>query len=123
MQIAALSKSVRMSPRKVRLVADQIKHLPAVKAIETLRLTPKRGATPLAKAIKSAMANATHNNKLDSATLMIDHIDITEGQVLKRFRPSTRGRTHPYKKRGTHIRVVLTDDRNQKSNIKNQKIQ
>lgn len=109
MQIAALSKSVRMSPRKVRLVADQIKHLSAIKAIETLHLTPKKGATPLAKAIKSAMANATHNAKLDSATLMIDHIDITEGQVLKRFRPSTRGRIHPYKKRGTHIRVVLKE--------------
>lgn len=115
MQIAALSKSVRISPRKVRLVADAIKHLSAEKALETLALTPKRGATPLAKTIKSAMANAVHNGKIDRATLVIDHIDVTEGQVMKRFRPSTRGRIHPYKKRGTHIRVVLKEGGTTKS--------
>lgn len=114
MQIVAVSKSVRMSPRKIRLVVDAVKHLSAVKAVEMLTLTPKKGATPLTKTIKSAMSNAVHNNKLDKATLLIDRIDITEGQVMKRFRPSTRGRIHPYKKRGTHIRVVLKEGGNKK---------
>lgn len=114
MEVIAVSKSVRMSPRKVRLVADAIKHLSPDKALETLMLTPQRATTVLAKTLKSAMANATNNAKLERAALTIDRIEITEAPAMKRFRPSTRGRTHPYKKRGSHIRIVLKEKGAQK---------
>lgn len=121
MQIVAQSKSVRMSPRKVRLVASALKNMSAEKALAALSLMEKRAADSLEKTVKSAIANAVNNAKVSHDTLVIDRIEVTEGQAMKRFRPSTRGRVHPYKKRTSHITVVLTDDKNQKSKGKNQK--
>jgi len=107
MEIKAISKSVRMSPRKVRLVADMIRHMSIDNALLALQSTPKRAAMPLAKTLKSAIANAVNNSQLDKNSLVIDSINISEGQSLKRYMPSTRGRIHPYKKRSSNIRIVL----------------
>lgn len=107
MEVRAISKSVRMSPRKVRLVADSVRHLSVGKAFLVLQATQKRGAGPLAKTLKSAVANAVNNAKLDEKDLIIKTIMVNEGLAMKRFRPSTRGRIHPYKKRGSHITVVV----------------
>jgi len=74
-----------------------------------LALTQKHGSYVLIKTIKSAVANAIHNAKLSDANLMIDRLEVSGGPFLKRFRPSTRGRVHPYKKRSSHIKVVLTE--------------
>ncbi|MBI4084523.1 MAG: 50S ribosomal protein L22 [Candidatus Levybacteria bacterium] len=109
MEITAVSRSVRISPRKVRLVADLIREMPIDQAIATLAVLRKRGAVALSKTLKSALANAVNNAKLDKENLVISSIDITEGQSLKRYHPSTRGRIHPYKKRSSHIRVVLKE--------------
>jgi large subunit ribosomal protein L22 len=109
MEIIAVAKSVRMGPRKVRLVAEAIKHLPLDDAMFALQNMDKRAATPVAKALKSAVANAINNANLEKDNLQIASINITQGQALKRFRPSTRGRIHPYKKRSSNIRIVLTE--------------
>lgn len=109
MEITAVSRSVRISPRKVRLVADAVSKMPIDKAITALAVIKKRGAVALAKTLKSALANAVNNAKLDKQNLIISNIDITEGPSLKRYHPSTRGRIHPYKKRSSHIRVVLKE--------------
>lgn len=99
------AKAVKVSTRKVRLVADAIRNQSVSDALKTLALTPKHGAYVLEKAIKSAVANS----KLAEEQLQIAELIINEGQFLKRFRASTRGRIHPYKKRTTHITVVLKE--------------
>lgn len=109
MEVVAQAQSVRISPRKVRLVADAVKKMSVQEALVALSVTPKRAGDILEKTLKSAIANAIHNNKLAEANLVIDRIEVTEAQALKRYHPSTRGRVHPYKKRGSHIRIVLKE--------------
>ena len=109
MEVRAVAKSIRVSPRKVRLVADAIRELTIPEALHLLETIDKRAALPIAKTLKSAVANAVNNAKLESQNLTISSIQISEAQALKRFHPSTRGRIHPYKKRGSHITVVLKE--------------
>lgn len=107
MEVRAISKSVRMSPRKVRLVADSVRHMSVQKAFQVLQSTQKRGAGPVLKTLQSAVANAINNAKLNEKELVIKTIMVNEGQAMKRFRPSTRGRIHPYKKRGSNVYIVV----------------
>lgn len=107
MEIIAFSKSVKVSPRKVRLVADAIRKLSLKDALNSLSVIKKRGAVVLNKTLKSAVANAKNNAKIDEEKLIIKGIEISEGPAYKRFRPSTRGRVHPYKKRTSNIKVIL----------------
>ena len=109
MEIKTESKTVRISPRKVRLVADVIRNKPVGQALNILSLVNKRGATVLRKTLKSAVSNAVNNAKIKEDLLMIKKIEIGEGPFLKRYRPSTRGRVHPYKKRSSHIRIILEE--------------
>ncbi|MBI4078930.1 MAG: 50S ribosomal protein L22 [Candidatus Levybacteria bacterium] len=117
MEVTAYTKSVRISPRKVRLIADVIREKTADDALRLLAAVQKRAANPLEKTIKSAIANAVHNKKIAKENLVIKRLEVTEGTALKRYHPSTRGRIHPYKKRSSHIKIVLTDNKNQKSKI------
>ena len=107
MEVIAKVKSVRISPRKVRLIADAVRKMSVADAIKNLEVIKKRGAYPLLKSFKSAVANAINNAKLSEDKLFIKEIDVTEGPSLKRFHASTRGRAHPYQRRSSHIRVVL----------------
>lgn len=109
MEIRAVSKSVRVSPRKVRLVAQVIRNQKADDALRTLYLLKKRGSLVLEKTLKSAIANATNNANLKREDLVIKSLDVLEAPAYKRYHPSTRGRIHPYKKRGSHITIVLED--------------
>lgn len=109
MEFVAVSKSVRISPRKIRLVADSVRNLSAVEALDALSLIRKRGAMPLWKTLKSAVSNAANNVKANSQSLKIKSIEVSGGAALKRYHPSTRGRIHPYKKRSSHIKVVLEE--------------
>lgn len=109
MEVRAIAKSVKMSPRKVRLVADAIRQLSITEAFQVLEASQKRSGGPLMKTLQSAVANAVSNNNLDAENLMIASIMVNEGQALKRFHPSSRGRVHPYKKRSSHITIVLKE--------------
>src|SRR5690242_7979342 len=109
MIMKATVKSVRISTRKVRLVADAVRNMPVQQAISTLSLVQKRGASVLLKTIKSAVANAVHNGKLVEDKLMIDSLEVQEVAFHKRFHASTQGRVHPFKKRSTHITVILKE--------------
>lgn len=120
MEIKAESKTERISPRKVMLVADTLKNKSIEDALRILMLIRKRGAKPLYKLLKSAVANAVHNAKKNKDLLSIKSIYVVPGPMLKRFRPSTKGRIHPFKKRSSHIKIVLTDDKSQISNVKSQ---
>jgi large subunit ribosomal protein L22 len=107
MDIIARVKSVRISPRKVRLVADGIRNLSLSKALNVLSMTQKRGATVLESAFKSAIGNAVNNSKKSVDSLRIKTIEVWDGPAIKRFHASTRGRAHPYKKRSSHIKIIL----------------
>lgn len=109
MEVKAETKSVRISPRKIRLIADAIRNKTVEKAFEILLSTPKRASGVIEKTIKSAIANAVNNAKLQKENLVISRIEVLEGTAIKRFRPSTKGRVHPYKKRSSHIKVVLKE--------------
>ena len=104
----AKSKGVRVSTRKVRLVADLIRKMSAEKALATLSQLSKRGAVSLDKTLKSAIANAVSKGMVREK-LMIKSLEVNEAPALKRYHPSTRGRIHPYKKKSSHIKIVLEE--------------
>jgi large subunit ribosomal protein L22 len=107
MEYIAVAKSVRMAPRKVRLVADAVKKGRTITAsLNALAILNKRATSPLSKTLESAIANAV-NRGAKKEELSIKSIEVMEGPAFKRFRPSTRGRVHPYKKRSSHIKIVL----------------
>lgn len=107
MKIQAVTKTIRISPRKVGIVADVIRNMSARAALNVLFLVKKRGASVLADTLKSAIANALQDGKTEEKNLIISRIEVNEGPFLKRFHASTRGRTHPYKKRSSNIRIIL----------------
>lgn len=109
MEIIARTKSVRVSPRKVRLVADAIRNMPVDKALQALMHAEKRGAYVLQNTLKSAIANAVNNAKLKQEDLVIGELIVNQGSFLKRYHASTRGRIHPYKKRSSHVKIVLKE--------------
>ena len=108
MNITATAKGVRMSPRKVSLVASLVRGRTVADALVILQHTPKRAAAPVAKAIASAKANAVTNHRADEKSLVIEHLQVTAGTRIKRFRPAAMGRALPYQKRTSHIKVVLS---------------
>lgn len=108
MEYKAVSKYIRTGPRKLRLVADVVRKMAPEDAVTALAALPKAAAEPLRATIASAIANAKQKNA-KTESLKFATIDIGEGPVMKRFRPVARGSTHGYKRRMSHIRVVLTD--------------
>ncbi|MEJ2347774.1 MAG: 50S ribosomal protein L22 [Patescibacteria group bacterium] len=106
MEIKSVQKFVKMSPRKLRLVASLVKGMTPTEAVARLPFSGKRAADPLVKTIKTAIANAKVKGIAES-DLVFKEIQINEGPMLKRGRPVSRGMWHPYKRRMSHIRVVL----------------
>ncbi len=107
MAVQAIAKGVRISPRKVSVVASLVRGRTVADALVILSHTPRRAAVPVAKVIKSAQANADHNHNFRPDTLQIVEISVTPGVRYKRFRPVSRGMAHPYQKRTSHIKVVV----------------
>jgi len=107
MLIRAEQKNIRITSRKVRLVAELVKKLSPQEALKNLQFINKRAAKPLARVIKQAIANAVNNFGLVKEELKFYRIEVMEGPVFKRWRPVSRGRTHSVKKRTSHIRVIL----------------
>ncbi|MBC2603279.1 50S ribosomal protein L22 [Puniceicoccus vermicola] len=110
MQIQAYTKYARMSPKKVREVAREIQGRNAAEALDLLKFIPRKSARLLRKTLESAIANAENNNNLVADNLTVARAVIEEGPALKRFRPASRGSAHPYAKRTSHIRIVLSDE-------------
>jgi len=102
----ATQKFLLMSPRKIRLVAQLIKKMKPNEAIEKLPFVQKKAAGELAKVVKNAMASAKAQG-VGETDLIFKEIQIGEGPRLKRGRPVSRGMWHPFKRRMSHIRVVL----------------
>jgi large subunit ribosomal protein L22 len=109
MEIRALTKNTRISPKKAREVARVIQGKNAVEAETLLRFIPRKAARLLGKTLKSAIANAENNNNLVAEKLLVKSAIVNEGPVMKRFRPASRGSAHPFKKRMSHIEIVLSE--------------
>ena len=109
MEVKAKVKFIRMSPTKIRLVANLIKKLPATKALDQLQFINKRAAGPVVKLIKSALANAEHNFELAKDNLFIKEITVNQGPTLKRWMPRAHGRATPIRKQFSHVNLVLAE--------------
>ena len=106
----ARAKYMRISAQKARLVADAIRGMAAGKALDKLRLTPKKAAVFFHKLLSSAVANAVNQYPgVDVDKLVIDQVYVDEGPVAKRWSPRAMGRAYPIRKRSSHLTVVLTE--------------
>jgi large subunit ribosomal protein L22 len=111
-QFKATQKYLLMSPRKIRLVVEIVKKMKPAEAVEKLPFVQKRAGAELAKVIKSAMASAK-NQGVGENDLVFKEIQIGEGPRLKRGRAASRGMWHPFKRRMSHIRVILVSTKPQ----------
>ncbi len=107
MEVKANLKNLRIAPRKVRLLADLVRGSEINKALDQIAFSYKKSAEPVAKLIKSAVANAVHNFDLDKDNLFIKEIRVDEGKKLKRWMPKAHGRATPIRKRSSHIIMTL----------------
>ena len=110
MKVIATAKSVRITSRKARLVADSVIGLPVAEALAVLSFTPRHAAKEVAKVIKSAAANAEHNYNLDVSSLRVERIDVDQAGIMKRFIPKPRGMAGSLFKRMSHLRCYVTDE-------------
>ena len=104
--VRASAKYVRVSPRKARLVADQVRGLDIEDARALLAFSPRGAARDIQKLIESAAANAENNHDLVGDEMRVSEIRVDEGPTLKRFRPRALGRATPIHKRTCHISVA-----------------
>lgn len=108
-QAKAVAKSVRIAPRKVRLVVDLIRGKDVGQAVAILRHTQRGASSVVEKVLNSAIANAEHNYELDPENLIVSEVYVGEGATLKRFRPRAQGRASSINKRTSHVTVVVTE--------------
>jgi len=109
MESSAVAKYVRLSPRKVRLIMDEIRGRHVEEALNMLSFTPQKGGRILKKLINSAVANAQQNSGTDVDQLYIHRIFADEGPSLKRFSPRAMGRATRILKKTCHLTVILND--------------
>ena len=109
METNAVAKFVRISPRKIRLIMDQVRGKRVDEALNMLSFAPQKGALILKKLIDSAVANAEQNSGVDVDSLFVKRVYADEGPTLKRFRPRAQGRATKIRKRSSHLTVVLDE--------------
>ncbi|NCD00937.1 50S ribosomal protein L22 [bacterium] len=109
MEVKASLNNLRVSPRKVRLLADLIRGLDVNKALDQLNFSNKRAKTPLMKLLNSAIANAEHNFNFQKDNLRIKTITVDEDKTLKRWMPRAYGRATTIRKRGSRVNIVLEE--------------
>ena len=106
--VRAKARYVRLSPRKARVVADQVRGLDVERAVALLNFSPRGAAVPILKLVQSAAANAENNHDLDPDEMRIASISVDEGPTMRRYRPRARGRATRIDKRSCHINIALT---------------
>lgn len=119
MEITTIQRYIHTSPRKLRLVSDMVRKMTPQKSLDVLRVTPKMAAKDLVKALEAVLANAKQQG-LDAGKLKFSKIEINESTKMRRFRAGTRGRVRPFKRRMSHIKIVLSDDLNVKTQMSRQ---
>lgn len=113
MEVTTIQKYMHTSPRKLRLVADMVRKMNPVQALNILRVTPKYAARDLAKAIETVLANAKQLG-LAEESVIFKKLEIDESTKMRRFHAGTRGRVKPFKRRMAHIKIVVSDQKEKK---------
>lgn len=113
MEVRAVSKYVRISPQKVRMVVGAVKGKPVERALQMLKFMPQKAAGIVEKVMRSAVANADQTTNIDVDSLVVRNLIVDQGPVLKRFRARARGRGARILKRTSHVTVVLSEDSDQ----------
>ncbi len=109
MEVRAVSKYIRISPQKARLVADLIRGKDVDEALSILKFTPKKAARLIDKTLRSAIANAEQSRVIDMDSLYVKKIYVDEGPTMKRWMAKAMGRASRILKRTSHITVVLDE--------------
>ena len=109
MESRACAKYQRVSPRKTRLVAENIRGMYVEAALNVLRFTPNKPAGILLNVLKSALANAEQVAGVDVDVMVVKEVLVNEGPTWKRFMPRAQGRATKITKRTSHITVILVE--------------
>lgn len=115
MEVTAHLKYARLSPQKVRLIADPIRGLTVEKAMQNLDISVKKNAKVLRKLLGSVISNAEHNAGLDIDTLKVSSILVNQGPTLKRMQARAKGRSNRILKPTCHITIKVSDDNGEKN--------
>ena len=110
MQSRAVRKYIRNAPKKMRAVANAVRGKDVAEAVSALGFMPHRATEPIERTLRDAVFNMIEQNRderIDEDDLFIKEIRVDEGQAYKRFRPAARGRAQPYKKRTSHLTVIV----------------
>ena len=103
----AYAHSLRIAPKKANLIAKLVRGMNVPDAMESLRKTHKKGARMVELLLRSAIANASHNDKQDAQMMVIKSIVVNQGTAYRRGMPMARGRTRPFRKFLSHITLEL----------------
>jgi len=109
METRAITRFVRISPRKARLVTDQIRGKRVEEALSILKFVPKRAAGMVTKTLRAAIANAENTQSVDVDRLYVKRVLVDEAGMAKRFMPRAMGRATRIRKRMSHITVVVDE--------------
>ena len=103
----AITRNIRVSPRKLNLVAGLIRNKPAAQAVATLTFSKRRIALQVKKTLQSAIANAENNHQLDVDQLVVLHAEVGKSIVMRRFHARGRGRSAQIEKFFSHLKIVV----------------
>ena len=109
MEARAISRYVRISPRKARLVIDAIRGKDVSEALRIVHLSTRRAATPIRKTLESAIANAENNYDVDVDDLFVVRASVDMGRALRRLKPRAYGRADIIRRPTSHITIVVGD--------------
>lgn len=109
MEARAIAKYIRVSPRKMKPIADLIRGKNVKEALAILKYTPRKGARIFLKVMKSAVANAENNHEMVLDNLYVSQIFANQGPVMKRFKAGSMGRANPIKHRTSHVGVAVAE--------------
>lgn len=105
----AITRNIRVSPRKLNLVAGLIRNKPVAQAVATLTFSKRRIALAVKKTLESAIANAENNHQLDVDQLVVKHAEVGKAIVMRRFHARGRGRSAQIEKFFSHLKIVVAE--------------
>lgn len=109
MEARAVAKYIRVSPRKMKPIADLVRGKNVKEALAILKYTPRKGARIFLKVMNSAVANAENNHEMALDNLYVAQIYANQGPVMKRFKAGSMGRANPIKHRTSHVGVAVAE--------------
>ena len=109
MEVNATAKYIRIAPRKLRIVMNLIRGKNVNEAFAILQFTPKVGSEVIEKVLRSAVANAEHNNDMNVDNLVVSSCYVDQGPTMKRIHPRSRGQAFKILKRSSHVTVCVSE--------------